>query len=333
MNEAQISSAVGYNRRQDHPVSTWRKIQALVGADVDGVPGGQTALMVSAWQADLGLEVDGKVGPVTLAAMRPLLTSPPSPESAPPRQGGTRDTRAIAEGETGRDVIIDVSFYQGAIDWRAVAEHAQLGGAIIKCTQSRTKRGGMKPFEDSRFRANVGGARAAGVEHGLYHLAVVTRGDGSIVSPRDDAEYVALSVAGRIGALGLWVDWETTWVRDAIKTLGSAKAAADWMIEHLQHIERLTGRRPGVYWSHRGVRALGDEAKRLRGYRHWWAYYYGDASPLPSPLASRPGKPAAWDWSIWQFTSSGRCVGIEGDVDVCVVNGRVEDLTGTGGCP
>ena len=62
-------TAVVYNRARPYTADMWRAIQALVGADVDGVPGEQTATAIGRWQGQNGLAVDGKCGPYTLAAM------------------------------------------------------------------------------------------------------------------------------------------------------------------------------------------------------------------------------------------------------------------------
>jgi hypothetical protein len=57
---------------------------------------------------------------------------------------------------------IDVSAYQGRIDWRRVAGQ-QVSFAYIKASE-----GG--DFVDRRFAANWSGARRAGVPHGAYHF-------------------------------------------------------------------------------------------------------------------------------------------------------------------
>jgi peptidoglycan hydrolase-like protein with peptidoglycan-binding domain len=46
-----------------------REVQRIVGADVDGIFGGETHRMVKAWQLSNGLRADGIVGPKTRAKM------------------------------------------------------------------------------------------------------------------------------------------------------------------------------------------------------------------------------------------------------------------------
>jgi lysozyme len=57
---------------------------------------------------------------------------------------------------------IDVSHYQGIIDWVQVAESG-VKFAYIKATEGAT-------FADPMLKANVDGARAAGLPIGLYHV-------------------------------------------------------------------------------------------------------------------------------------------------------------------
>jgi lysozyme len=57
---------------------------------------------------------------------------------------------------------IDVSKFQGDIDWNAVA-NSGIKFAWIKATE-----GG--DYADARFQANWEGAKAAGIPHGAYHF-------------------------------------------------------------------------------------------------------------------------------------------------------------------
>ena len=71
---------------------------------------------------------------------------------------------------------VDVSSYQGSIDWRAAADDG-IRFAMIKASQGRSVyTPSLYLFEDSRFRANVTGAAAAGIACGAYHyLTALTK--------------------------------------------------------------------------------------------------------------------------------------------------------------
>lgn len=64
---------------------------------------------------------------------------------------------------------IDVSSYQGSIDWGAVYRDG-VRFAMIKATQGRSlTNDAQRNFTDSRFADNVRGASAAGIVCGAYH--------------------------------------------------------------------------------------------------------------------------------------------------------------------
>lgn len=83
-----VSAAVSYNKKRGYSKDKWKKIQTKVGATADGSPGAKTATAIAEWQKANGLQVDGKCGPGTLAAMNlegsASTTSPaPSPSTSP----------------------------------------------------------------------------------------------------------------------------------------------------------------------------------------------------------------------------------------------------------
>lgn len=64
---------------------------------------------------------------------------------------------------------VDVSSYQGSIDWKAAAADG-IRFAMIKATQGRSvSNPDLRNFTDSRFAVNVRGAHAAGLVCGAYH--------------------------------------------------------------------------------------------------------------------------------------------------------------------
>ena len=61
LTDAQIRSAIIYNKKNNQSICT--QIQELVGVTPDGSFGSETVLAIAQWQADNGLEADGKFGP------------------------------------------------------------------------------------------------------------------------------------------------------------------------------------------------------------------------------------------------------------------------------
>jgi hypothetical protein len=99
LSQSQVTAAVAYNEARGYDSATIGQIQEVVGVNASGIFDEQTAQAVGSWQAQHGLKVDGKVGPMTLAQLVPPeqeTPAEPAPETAPasepsasePEEGG-----------------------------------------------------------------------------------------------------------------------------------------------------------------------------------------------------------------------------------------------------
>jgi lysozyme len=189
---------------------------------------------------------------------------------------------------------IDVSHWQGAIDWRAVRG----GGvefAFIKATEGAT-------YADPEFARNWAGAAEAGVMRGAYHYFRPN------VDPVKQAENFLRVAQIRPGDLPPVLDVETS---DGVAGDALLRSVRVW----LETVERATGKRPVVYtypdfWNRYASGSVG-------AYPLWIATYSRD----------QPMVPVGWsDWTFWQYTSTGRVAGIAGDVDQNRFNGGSTQL-------
>jgi lysozyme len=189
---------------------------------------------------------------------------------------------------------IDVSSYQGAIDWRRVRA-AGVAFAFARVSD------GLDVVDD-RFAANFLGMKRAGVRRGAYQHFRAS------VDPKRQADLLVRSVA-RLGRpdLPLVADVET----DDGMTVDEVRARLRvW----LRRIERRTGRRPIVYTSPSMSATLGDA---FGAYHLWVAHYEVDCPKLPD----------GWTrWRIWQRSSAGQVDGIRGNVDLDVFAGTAREL-------
>ena len=115
--------------------------------------------------------------PASTATATPTPTSAPTPTATP----APTPTPRITEG-------IDVSHWQGAIDWTMVAASGKRF-AYIKASESTD-------FVDPAFLQNRAGARAAGLYVGAYHFAQPSATAGDAVAEADHF----IDTAGRPGA-------------------------------------------------------------------------------------------------------------------------------------
>ncbi|MFC4009496.1 glycoside hydrolase family 25 protein [Nonomuraea purpurea] len=190
---------------------------------------------------------------------------------------------------------IDVSNWQGAVDW---ADHAEAGVAFgfAKATE-----GG--DFTDKRFARNWDGMRESWMVCGAYHYA---RPKGDPVEQARHFLGVIRSAGGlRRGDL-IALDLETD---EGLRPERVARYARRWC----HQVERYTGVRPFIYTYNSFARR--GNCAGLGEYPLW----------ISSPDKSRgtPAVPRPWrEWTIHQYANS--------PVDRNVFHGSREDLTRLG---
>lgn len=194
---------------------------------------------------------------------------------------------------------IDVSQWQGDIDWRKV-RRAGIDFAYIKATE-----GG--DHVDPRFLDNWEGARRAGVPRGAYHFVYWCR------PAHEQALWFMLNVPPDPEALPpvLDVEWNAH-SKTCPSRISPAKARE--MIEVLlAAMEAHTGQRPILYTDPT------FHAQVLEGRFEKYHFWLRSVAAEPRDIyRKRP-------WMFWQFTTTGRVPGIDGDVDRNVFNGRPDD--------
>ena len=187
---------------------------------------------------------------------------------------------------------IDVSAYQGRIDWPEVARQ-RVRFAFIKASEGATLR-------DPRFARNWREARAAGIVSGAYHYFLPTR-DG-----RRQAALFIKTVPLRAGDLPPVLDVEAPRFHDVAALRRGVRA---W----LAAVEAHYGVRPILY----------------SNYTYYQRYLAGHFDDYPLWLAhyevERPALPAE-RWIIWQHSDEAYVPGIRGTVDFNVFQGSYEAL-------
>jgi lysozyme len=182
---------------------------------------------------------------------------------------------------------IDVSHHQGQIDWRRVAAD-DVAFAVIKATE-----GG--DHVDDAFARNLDEARAAGLAVGAYHFFTFCRPGA------DQAKNFISVVPHDQPLLPPVVDIEfggNCPQRPTPEQLSAELAA------FLAPVEAAFGKPAIVY--------LTDEAEEA---------YAGRIVARPLWLRSLLQQPDRDDWVYWQYHNKGRVDGINGDVDLNVLQG------------
>jgi GH25 family lysozyme M1 (1,4-beta-N-acetylmuramidase) len=197
---------------------------------------------------------------------------------------------------------IDVSHYQGAINWTS-ARNAGIQFAFIKATESTN-------FKDSQFNTNYVGAYNAGVIRGAYHFARPGASSGAA-----QANYFASNGGG--------------WSADSRTLPGaldleagcaglSQAAMRNWIADFMNTYRARTGRYAVIYtttswWTS----CTGNYSGFWANHPLWVARWSSSPGTLPA------GAPF---WTFWQYTDSGSVSGVPGGVDRDHFNGTRDRL-------
>jgi lysozyme len=178
---------------------------------------------------------------------------------------------------------IDVSHFQGAVDWGAVAA-AGIDFAFIKATE------GLDDV-DPRFHQNWQASGAAGLLRGAYHFL-----HPDLDARRQAAHFLSV-VRLDDDALPPALDVE---VSNGVGPAALGSCVATW----LDTVAAALGCKPVVYTDPWFWRA--HVAADLASYPLWLACY-----------AAQPALPPDWQrWTFWQHSQSGEIAGIAGPVDL-----------------
>lgn len=194
---------------------------------------------------------------------------------------------------------VDVSAYQGEIDWPVLADQ-DLDFAFIKATEGSA-------HEDERFAASWEGARATDLLVGAYHFL-------SFESPgADQAAHMIDVVPAESGTLPPVVDVEYygDFAADP-PTVDELRGILDPMLDALEEHYGV----PPILYTTQQIRAdyLGDDYDR---YPLWIR-----------SVASTPDLPRR-DWEFWQYSDRDTLPGYAGEeehIDMNVFDGTLADL-------
>ena len=185
---------------------------------------------------------------------------------------------------------IDVSSYQGEIDWKTVNEYG-MGFAILRITEIGNK-------TDSKFERNYKGCVDNGIPVGVYKLSYAE----SVAEIQKEAEKVVDALAGRKLDFPVWLDLEYSEQREMSESMLST------MIKTFWSVVTVAGYKFGIYcnmdWYNNIIPADAKEK-----YDFWIARYpANDDGWLQERL--RPSVGVGW-----QYSSKAKIPGINGNVD------------------
>lgn len=183
--------------------------------------------------------------------------------------------------------VLDVSRWQGRIDWDTVKASGRVHGVMLRALGSRNG----TPYIDPMFETNYSACTRLGIPVGVYYYSC------AVTAPQRDAELALLhdALRGKRLQLPAAIDVEDARLRALTPdTLSALVAGAARQLEH---------------W---GLYAM------IYTYTHFadTALHMDTLAPFDLWLADYRGKRPARRHGMWQYTSRGRVPGISGPVDL-----------------
>ena len=193
---------------------------------------------------------------------------------------------------------IDISHYQGDIDWddlsNAMIEGCPLRFVMIKSTEGSTRL-------DSKFKENFRQAREYGYIRGAYHFW------SNKSSARDQAYHFLNKVRLEDGDLPPVLDVEHKPKDRSVEDF--QRDVLTWLhiVEDKYHVK------PIIYTYYK-FKDKYLSAPVFNDYPYWIAHDYVDKVEYKGP------------WKFWQHTDAGKLPGIKGYVDFNIYNGSFYDM-------
>ena len=192
---------------------------------------------------------------------------------------------------------IDVSYYQGTVDWTKVKAAGQ-SFAFVRVSDGID-------YPDTKFAQNWPATKKAGLVRGLYQFFRPAKD----VTAQVNLLATKLEAAGGLqpGDLPPVLDLESDGGLPAATVVARAKA---WLAQ----VEQKYGVKPIVYTAAFMSSVIGTN---FSGYVLWVANYQ----------TSCPTMPSGWtDWAFWQDSDKGKVDGVSTPVDTNFFNGSAAQL-------
>ena len=194
---------------------------------------------------------------------------------------------------------IDVSHWQGIIDFKTLKNNDRLDFIIIRAGQATT-------IKDSKFETNYENSKKYNIPVGAYLYATAK----SVEEAKQEANYFLSLIKGKQFELPIYYDVEAQEELD--------KSTITEMCIAFYNIIKSAGYRPGIYASKYYLLYKINVNDLPKDLSIWVASYGKNDGAMPKDTYRYNG-----NYDIWQYTSTGRIEGINGDVDFDVsFNGK-----------
>lgn len=192
---------------------------------------------------------------------------------------------------------MDLSKYQGDIDWETVAEESDIEFVMLRLGYRGYSEGGL--VLDESYKTNAAAAEEYGFETGVYFFSQAVNYDEGV----EEARFVLDNLGDYDISLPIVIDTEQMETDARANEITNADRT-EAVIGFCETI-RAAGYHPMIY-ANRNWYAANLDMDQLGGYDLWLAHY-----------ANVPDFP--YLFRMWQYTQSGSVPGVTGDVDLDIL--------------
>ena len=228
----------------------------------------------------------------------------------------------ISEDEVTEDMLreeslikngIDISVYQGTIDWTKVAKDTNVNFVIIRAGFRGYGAAGTL-VTDSKFKTNIEGALRNGIDVGVYFFSQAVNEKEAI----EEARYTLNLLKNYKITYPIIIDTE-----QSSHPLGQGRAdnlsreQRTKVVDAFCKTVKEAGYEPMIYANKWWLTEKLDMSK-LSHYSVWLAHYTGatQENPLLKPSDYKG------EYVMWQYTDKGIISGISGNVDMDIMNNK-----------
>ncbi len=208
---------------------------------------------------------------------------------------------------------IDVSSFQGTVNWTAAYNNSTIRFAFAKATEGQY-------YQDAYYHNNMSNGKIAGLLMGAYHFAEPAQNSGGsqadyfyafananfniggqTIGPVLDLEVFN----GHVGAVN-YTDWSNQWGSEVTTKMHNHGQTCAWLL----------------YTSSCSACNVNSNENG----KPWIADYNGQDSETGTPWSVCGS--CSWNgtWRFWQWTATGSVSGVSGNCDRDVYNGFLSDL-------
>ncbi len=206
---------------------------------------------------------------------------------------------------------IDVSHWQGKIDWAKV-KASGIDFAIIRAGYRSTGDGQLG--YDPRFKENIEGALANGVQVGVYFFSQAI----TVQEAREEASLVLSIIKDYKITYPVAFNWEGQSSSFRATKANLSNATMTQIIETFCSMVQSNGYTPMIYGNSSDLRKA-DILSLGNKYKIWLASYFKKYNQTGVKYSAGDALPNYnFPYQMWQYGSTGRVDGIKGNVDLNV---------------